>query len=129
MELQHLVNKLIFYRYDSSKTFSQNVELTDPIISRFDILCVVKVSFKKLDASFFKLWKLIVTEKEFDNLQDVVDSVADEMLATFVVDSHFKSQPKGANLDDKSINESQEDSQDSARPLDPEVIYIYLSSS
>uniref|UniRef100_A0A0A0LCK0 DNA replication licensing factor MCM2 n=1 Tax=Cucumis sativus TaxID=3659 RepID=A0A0A0LCK0_CUCSA len=82
-------------RYDSSKTFSQNVELTDPIISRFDILCVVK---------------------------DVVDSVADEMLATFVVDSHFKSQPKGANLDDKSINESQEDSQDSARPLDPEVL-------
>lgn len=30
-------------RYDSSKTFSQNVELTDPIVSRFDILCVVKV--------------------------------------------------------------------------------------
>ncbi|KAA0037697.1 DNA replication licensing factor MCM2 [Cucumis melo var. makuwa] len=82
-------------RYDSSKTFSQNVELTDPIISRFDILCVVK---------------------------DVVDSVADEMLATFVVDSHFKSQPKGGILDDKSINESQEDSQDTARPLDPEVL-------
>ncbi|XP_038903137.1 DNA replication licensing factor MCM2 [Benincasa hispida] len=82
-------------RYDSSKTFSQNVELTDPIISRFDILCVVK---------------------------DVVDSVTDEMLARFVVDSHFKSQPKGVNLDDKSINESQEDSQDSARPLDPEVL-------
>lgn len=31
-------------RYDSSKTFSENVELTDPIISRFDILCVVKVA-------------------------------------------------------------------------------------
>lgn len=30
-------------RYDSSKNFSQNVELTDPIVSRFDILCVVKV--------------------------------------------------------------------------------------
>lgn len=75
------------------------------------------------------MWKLIVAEKEFDNLQDVVDSVTDEMLARFVVDSHFKSQPKGANLDDKSINESQEDSQDSARPLDPEVIHLYLSSS
>ncbi|KAG6581631.1 DNA replication licensing factor MCM2-like isoform X2 [Cucurbita moschata] len=82
-------------RYDSSKTFTQNVELTDPIISRFDILCVVK---------------------------DVVDSVTDEMLAKFVVDSHFKSQPKGGNIDDKSINESQEDSQDSAGPLDSEVL-------
>ncbi|TYI35920.1 hypothetical protein ES332_A03G109000v1 [Gossypium tomentosum] len=71
-------------RYDSSKTFSQNVELTDPIVSRFDILCVVK---------------------------DVVDPVTDEMLAKFVVDSHFRSQPKGANIDDKAFNESQEESQ------------------
>ena len=31
-------------RYDSSKSFSENVELTDPILSRFDILCVIKVS-------------------------------------------------------------------------------------
>ena len=58
-----------------------------------------------------------------------MDSVTDEMLAKFVVDSHFKSQPKGANIDDKSINESQEDSQDSAGPLDSEVIHLYLSSS
>ncbi|RID49669.1 hypothetical protein BRARA_H00452 [Brassica rapa] len=44
-------------RYDSSKSFAQNVELTDPILSRFDILCVVK---------------------------DVVDPVTDDMLAEFV---------------------------------------------
>ncbi|KAK9277392.1 hypothetical protein L1049_006935 [Liquidambar formosana] len=81
-------------RYDSSKNFSQNVELTDPIVSRFDILCVVK---------------------------DVVDPITDEMLAKFVVDSHFKSQPKGANLD-KSLSDSQEDSQPSARPVDPEIL-------
>ncbi|KVH95745.1 DNA replication licensing factor MCM2 [Cynara cardunculus var. scolymus] len=82
-------------RYDSSKNFSQNVELTDPIVSRFDILCVVK---------------------------DVVDPVMDEMLAKFVVDSHFKSQPKGANWDDKSINNSQEDIQASAMVADPEIL-------
>ncbi|KAJ6341427.1 hypothetical protein OIU78_009572 [Salix suchowensis] len=81
-------------RYDSSKTFSQNVELTDPIVSRFDILCVVK---------------------------DVVDPVADELLAEFVVNSHFKSQAKGANIDDRSYSESQED-QASARPVDSEVL-------
>ncbi|XP_021890823.1 DNA replication licensing factor MCM2 [Carica papaya] len=82
-------------RYDSSKTFSQNVELTDPILSRFDILCVVK---------------------------DVVDPVTDEMLAKFVVESHFKSQPKGANMDDKSLSELPEDIEASARPVDPEIL-------
>lgn len=29
-------------RFDSSKTFAQNVELTDPFISCFDIICIVK---------------------------------------------------------------------------------------
>ncbi|KAK3015217.1 hypothetical protein RJ639_006855 [Escallonia herrerae] len=82
-------------RYDSSKTFSQNVELTDPIVSRFDILCVVK---------------------------DVVDPVTDEMLAKFVVDSHFKSQPKGANLDDKSISNSQDDVHAYTMEADPEIL-------
>ncbi|XWS20690.1 hypothetical protein CRYUN_Cryun31cG0124500 [Craigia yunnanensis] len=82
-------------RYDSSKTFSQNVELTDPIVSRFDILCVVK---------------------------DVVDPVTDEMLAKFVVDSHFRSQPKGANIDDKAFSESQEETQASAGPADSKIL-------
>ncbi|VFQ64957.1 unnamed protein product [Cuscuta campestris] len=83
-------------RYDSSKNFSQNVELTDPIISRFDILCVVK---------------------------DVVDPVTDEMLARFVVDSHFKSTPKGANLDDRSNDAySQDDLESNLLPPDPEII-------
>ena len=53
-------------------------------------------------------------------MQDVVDPVADELLAEFVVDSHFKSQAKGANIDDRSYSESQED-QASARPVDSEV--------
>ncbi len=59
-------------RYDSSRTFSENVELTDPILSRFDILLVVK---------------------------DTVDPVLDEKLAQFVVGSHVRSHPdapKGA---------------------------------
>jgi hypothetical protein len=49
LNLQQVFQVLTSYfnqpvRYDSSKTFSQNVELTDPIVSRFDILCVVKVT-------------------------------------------------------------------------------------
>lgn len=54
-------------RYDSSRTFSDNVELTDPILSRFDILCVVK---------------------------DIIDPVLDERLAKFVVGSHVRSHPR-----------------------------------
>uniref|UniRef100_A0A0R0J881 DNA helicase n=1 Tax=Glycine max TaxID=3847 RepID=A0A0R0J881_SOYBN len=53
--------------------------------------------------------------------KDVVDPVTDEMLATFVVDSHFESQPKGANQDDKSFSKSQ-DVHASAMPADPEVL-------
>jgi DNA replication licensing factor MCM2 len=53
-------------RYDPSLTFSRNVELTEPILSRFDVLCVVR---------------------------DTVDVVRDELLARFVVDSHVRSHP------------------------------------
>ncbi|KAG6429364.1 hypothetical protein SASPL_107414 [Salvia splendens] len=75
------------------KTFSQNVDLTDPIVSRFDILCVVK---------------------------DVVDPVTDEMLTQFVVDSRYNSQPKGSKFDDR--NDSQDENQASAGQTDPEII-------
>ena len=53
-------------KYQSNLTFAQNVDLTEPILSRFDILCVVR---------------------------DVVDPVKDEHLATFVVGSHMRSHP------------------------------------
>mmetsp|Transcript_20268 Transcript_20268/g.30745 ORF Transcript_20268/g.30745 Transcript_20268/m.30745 type:complete len:1005 (+) Transcript_20268:228-3242(+) len=51
-------------RYDSSCSFAENVELTDPILQRFDLLCV---------------------------LQDTVDPIADERLASFVTRSHMRS--------------------------------------
>lgn len=53
-------------RYNPTIPFSQNVELTEPILSRFDILCVVK---------------------------DEADPSIDEMLANFVVGSHSRSHP------------------------------------
>ncbi|KAF3627989.1 hypothetical protein FXO37_29594 [Capsicum annuum] len=39
---------------------------------------------------------------------DVVDPVTDEMLAKFFVDSHLKSQAKGATLDAKSFTDSRD---------------------
>ena len=59
-------------RYDPSMTFSENVDLTEPILSRFDILCVVR---------------------------DTVDATADEHLARFVVGSHMRSHPLADDKD------------------------------
>ncbi|KAL8604098.1 MCM DNA helicase complex subunit [Nucella lapillus] len=61
-------------RYDPSLTFSENVDLTEPILSRFDVLCVVR---------------------------DVVDSVEDERLARFVTGSHIKHHPAATAADGK----------------------------
>merc|ERR1719510_2455086 len=59
-------------RYDPTMTFSDNVDLTEPILSRFDILCVVR---------------------------DTVDAVGDEHLARFVVGSHMRSHPLAEEAD------------------------------
>lgn len=53
-------------RYDPQRGFKDNVELTDPILSRFDVLSVIR---------------------------DEVDQHADDALATFVINSHIKSHP------------------------------------
>lgn len=54
-------------RYNPQIPFSANVELTEPILSRFDILCVVR---------------------------DTANPVVDEHLARFVCNSHMKSHPE-----------------------------------
>lgn len=58
-------------------TFSENVDLSEPILSRFDILCVVR---------------------------DVVDSVQDEMLARFVTESHMRNHPSNERSSDESTS-------------------------
>lgn len=54
-------------RYNASIPFSQNVELTEPILSRFDVLCVVK---------------------------DTVEPEQDHILAENVISSHIRSHPQ-----------------------------------
>ncbi|OHT08113.1 DNA replication licensing factor Mcm2 [Tritrichomonas foetus] len=49
-------------RYESSLSFGQNAGLSEPILSRFDVLCVVK---------------------------DEVDPIVDEQLANYVISSHM----------------------------------------
>ncbi|KAH3671584.1 hypothetical protein OGAPHI_000287 [Ogataea philodendri] len=55
-------------RYNSTLNLLHNVNLTEPILSRFDILCVVR---------------------------DLFNPEADERLAGFVIDSHMRSHPAG----------------------------------
>lgn len=59
-------------RYNGTVPFSQNVELTEPILSRFDILCVVR---------------------------DTADPSEDERLANFVVASHGRAHPAKLGVD------------------------------
>ncbi|GLV43696.1 Minichromosome maintenance 2 [Carabus blaptoides fortunei] len=67
-------------RYDASMTFAENVTLSDPILSRFDILCVVK---------------------------DEVDPIQDQHLAKFVVGSHIKHHPnRKEDMDPWTVEET-----------------------
>ncbi len=52
-------------------SFHENVDLTDPILSRFDVLCVVK---------------------------DEVSVDLDDALASFVINSHIKNHPVASKL-------------------------------
>lgn len=69
-------------RYNSTLPLAQNISLTEPILSRFDILCVVR---------------------------DLVDEEADERLATFVVDSHVRSHPDNEPEDEEQENVEEND--------------------
>ena len=74
-------------RYDSSLTFIENVDLTDPILSRFDILAVVR---------------------------DKVDAVNDEKLSKFVVENHIKYHPTNMNENDEN-EENKDDEEEQSK--------------
>eukprot|EP00118_Oscarella_pearsei_P004523 m.19557 g.19557 ORF g.19557 m.19557 type:complete len:892 (+) comp27855_c0_seq1:94-2769(+) len=69
-------------RYDPTMTFSDNVNLTEPILSRFDVLCVVR---------------------------DTIDAVEDERLARFVVNSHVRHHPA---MEKSAISQQQQEAQE-----------------
>ncbi|KAK9456890.1 MCM2/3/5 family-domain-containing protein [Dipodascopsis uninucleata] len=110
-------------RYNSTLPFAQNVNLTEPILSRFDVLCVVR---------------------------DLVDPETDGRLAKFVVESHNRSHPGNADtgnenmeldgeiFEAKSIQHSDVFSsdapgssrsprKDSISPIDQETLAMYIN--
>ncbi|KAM3914552.1 DNA replication licensing factor MCM2 [Leptodactylus fuscus] len=86
-------------RYDPSLTFSENVDLTEPIVSRFDVLCVVR---------------------------DTVDPVQDEMLARFVVGSHIKHHPSNKDVVNGDGEEQVLPNTFGVDPLPQEVLKKYI---
>mmetsp|Transcript_67351 Transcript_67351/g.156371 ORF Transcript_67351/g.156371 Transcript_67351/m.156371 type:complete len:890 (+) Transcript_67351:64-2733(+) len=87
-------------RYDPQRTFAQNVNLSDPILSRFDVLCV---------------------------LRDESDAVQDARLADHVVCSHIRSHPD-ASPDDKLIQPrtAQQRGPQQHRPIDQDLLQKYI---
>jgi DNA replication licensing factor MCM2 len=88
-------------RYNTSLPFSQNVHLTEPILSRFDVLCVVR---------------------------DTVNSDADRRLASFVVGSHIRSHPLTQPDDMNGIADSlqAETLLQSVEPLSQNMLRKYI---
>ena len=78
-------------RYNSTIPFSANVELTEPILSRFDILCVVR---------------------------DTVEPEEDERLARFIVGSHSRSHPLAKAAANANTQANGEDSMDAENDTD-----------
>jgi DNA replication licensing factor MCM2 len=72
-------------RYNSTIPFSSNVNLTEPILSRFDILCVVR---------------------------DTVEPSEDERLARFIVGSHSRSHPLSQSADESMEVENDSERQE-----------------
>merc|ERR1711957_86428 len=85
-------------RYDPQRTFAENVGLTDPILSRFDTLCV---------------------------LRDEADPVQDERLADHVVCSHVRSHPE-ATPDDKMIKPKLQQKASFVEPIPQDLLQKYI---
>lgn len=100
-------------RYNASLTLSQNVDLTEPILSRFDVLCVVR---------------------------DIVNPERDEELARFVVGSHDTAHATAVTVNDdfegdlaagEGIDETAPESTAPTGPISQRVLrnIIYIARS
>merc|ERR1712048_974089 len=85
-------------RYDSTRTFAQNVNLSDPILSRFDVLCVIR---------------------------DEADQLQDERLADHVVCSHIRSHPE-ASQREKAVKPKKEQKTSDIKLIDQDLLKKYV---
>ena len=83
-------------RYDPQLNFHENVDLTEPILSRFDITCVVR---------------------------DEIDAKYDDALATSVINSHIRSHPDSKEEELKDILIPEEET---ITPISQELLKKYI---
>ncbi|XGW25307.1 hypothetical protein V3C99_006604 [Haemonchus contortus] len=86
-------------RYNPSRTFAENVDLTEPILSRFDVLCVIR---------------------------DTVDPVEDERLSRFVVGNHIKLHPNRQVSEDETSEESAVDARTGVALVPQDLLRKYI---
>ncbi|GIY51642.1 DNA replication licensing factor mcm2 [Caerostris darwini] len=86
-------------RYDPSMTFSENVDLTEPILSRFDILCIVR---------------------------DQVDPIQDKQLAKFVIQSHVNHHPANKNIDKTTLQEMEDPLMSGIEKIPQDLLRKYI---
>lgn len=100
-------------RYSGSRTFSQNVDLTEPIISRFDIICIVRDEVNEFEDT--KLTKFIlrshirshhdVTDEEVARLEELeaqdkleeYELIDQDLLKRYIVYARDRYRPKLSN--------------------------------
>jgi len=90
-------------KYNCSLTFKDNVDLTEPILSRFDVLCTVL---------------------------DEYDPIEDERLASFVCQNHIKTHPSTIDQNEQDENtRPKKPSPDSlkTKPFDLEFLQKYIA--
>lgn len=92
--------------YDPSRTFAENVDLSEPILSRFDVLCVVR---------------------------DTIDPIEDERMAKFICSSHCKHHPDAVaveeneeKLQDEDLNQSQNENESVFTLVPQELLRKYI---
>lgn len=87
-------------RYNGRNTFSQNVELTEPIISRFDIICIVR---------------------------DEINEFNDSKLAKFIIRSHVKSHPDVEEFEIARLEELEvQDKMEEYELIDQDLLKRYI---
>jgi DNA replication licensing factor MCM2 len=98
-------------RYDPSLTFSENVNLSEPILSRFDILCVIKDEFDPMQDQKLAMFVVKshmrhhpVASEDIDEVQEINElEIPQDLLKKYIVYSKENVRPKLSNMDQDKI--------------------------
>ncbi|KAG7251513.1 hypothetical protein CRUP_005796, partial [Coryphaenoides rupestris] len=85
-------------RYDPSLTFSENVDLTEPIVSRFDVLCVVRDTVDPVQEGGVASLEEVVLPNSSD-----VPLIPQELLRKYIIYAKERVHPKLNQMDQDKV--------------------------